>query len=158
MKVTKYTNIKDSDAKKVNEILNVYLASLHVHYANLRTHHWHVKDSYFFVTHEQTEELYNEAFEQIDAVAERILMLDGNPVRKFAEIEKLSKVAEVEVTTDSVEIVKYILDTTKVLNELEREILDLTDEVGDITTNDLITGYLAGREKMAWMLVSFLNK
>lgn len=158
MKVTKYTGITEENAKKMVKGLNEYLATLHVHYSNLRTHHWHVLGKFFFDIHKATEELYDEAFEQIDEVAERILMLDGVPVRKFDEVLMLSKLKETETLVCPRQIVEYILETTKLLIELERELLELADELGDVVTNDLLTGYIVKREKLAWMYVAFLTK
>ena len=43
--------------------------------ANLRNFHWNVKGHGFFVLHSKYEELYNDAAEKVDEVAERILQL-----------------------------------------------------------------------------------
>ena len=49
------------------------LADLQVFYSNLRGFHWNVKGHGFFVLHSKYEELYNDAAEKVDEVAERIL-------------------------------------------------------------------------------------
>ncbi|WP_297717500.1 Dps family protein [uncultured Porphyromonas sp.] len=154
MNVIDTTGIKEENAKKMVKALNGYLANLHVHYSNLRGFHWHIEGINFFGMHAKLEELYDEAFEQIDAVAERILMLDGTPVRIFSDIEKSATIKETEVVKDDKKIIKHLLDAFKILIEQEREIIALSDEIGDVTTNDLITGHLTAREKTTWMFTA----
>ena len=53
----------------------------------------------FFVMHSKYEELYNDAAEKVDEVAERILQLGSNPESRFsaylqsAELKKLVSLA-----------------------------------------------------------------
>ena len=155
MKVKDYTNRPTKGSKAVAEALNVYLASLEVYYFNLLGYHWHVTGKAFFTVHEQIEKMYRGVAEQIDEVAERILQLDAVPVRKMAEIQKLSEIKEAEIVSAPEKIMAEILATYKILTQIERDLLDKADSAGDEVTADLITGYLAEREKTAWMLVQF---
>ncbi|MBR8704244.1 DNA protection during starvation protein [Porphyromonas levii] len=157
MKVINITGLKKENAEKMVKALNNYLANLHVYYSNLRGYHWHVEGIHFFGMHSKLEELYNEAFSQIDEVAERILMLDGTPVRMFSDITALATLKEVGVTTDATAIVKDVLATIKSLIAQERELLALADELDDTTTDDLITGFLTGHEKQAWMFTALMK-
>ena len=60
--------------------LNCLLSDLNVFYRKLQNYHWNVFGKDFFVVHEKLEELYNEINEQIDEIAEHILMLGGTPL------------------------------------------------------------------------------
>lgn len=155
MKVTDYTNLKAADAEKIAKALNEYLASLQTHYFNLLGYHWHIVGKSFFSVHEVLEKMYDHTAEQIDGVAERVLQLNGVPVRKFSDILKLTKVKESEVTSNPNEIVSHILETYKGLTKLERQIIEIAEEAGDVVTADQLTGYLIEREKTAWMLVQY---
>ena len=67
--------------KKVENIVNelsVLMADFQVFYSNLRNFHWNVKGHGFFVLHSKYEELYNDAAEKVDEIAERILQLGSN--------------------------------------------------------------------------------
>lgn len=154
IRVTDFTNIKVSDAKSVADMLNTYLASLNVLYANLHGYHWHVQGPAFQIMHEKTEEMYDAVAGQIDEVAERIIMLNGTPVRLYDDIKKLSKIEEAaaEAPTEAKEIAEAVLGHIKVLTDLERKGIDTAEEANDPVTADMLTGYLAGREKQAWML------
>lgn len=154
LKVTKYTNMKSSDAESVVGMLNTYLATLTTLYANLRGYHWHVRGALFSVIHEHTEEMYDQIADQIDEVAERIIMLDGIPVRRFDDVKKLTKIQEAaaEALSCGKEITMAVLDDIKVLTDMERKGIETAEDANDPVTADLLTGYLAGHEKQAWML------
>ena len=157
MKVIDTTGLKKGNAEKMVKALNNYLANLHVYYSNLRGYHWHVEGIHFFGMHAKLEELYDETFAQIDEVAERILMLDGTPVRLFSDITALATIKEVGVTTDAKAIVTDVLASLKTLIAQERELLALADELEDSTSDDLITGFLSVREKQAWMFTAMMK-
>lgn len=159
IRVTNFTNMKADDAKTVVDMLNDYLASLQIFYHNLHGYHWHVQGPLFTIVHEKTEAMYNQVALQIDEVAERILMLDGVPARCFDDVKKLSKIAEEgpKALSDGEAISMAILESIKVLTDLERKGIDTAEEAGDPVTADMLTGYLAEREKHAWMLASALK-
>ena len=60
--------------------LNTFLSDLNVFYRKLQNYHWNIYGKDFFVVHEKLEEYYNEINEQIDEIAEHILMLGGIPL------------------------------------------------------------------------------
>ena len=96
-----------------------------------------------------------ERFEKIDEVAERILMLGGTPENRFSEQLKVAKLPEVTGINCSDCAVSHILDAYKYLIGLEKEALTVAEEVHDVVTADMLTGYIAEQEKMVWMLVAF---
>ena len=53
-----------------------------------------LKDPNFFSLHEKFEELYNEASQYVDDLAERILAIGGNPVGTLKESLEISIVDE----------------------------------------------------------------
>ena len=55
--------------------LNTFLSDLAVFYRKLQNYHWNIKGEHFFTLHEKLENYYDEINEQIDIVAEHILML-----------------------------------------------------------------------------------
>ncbi len=155
MKTLNFTGLNENSVQKVNNALAQLLADFQIHYANLRNLHWNIKGRGFFILHEKYEELYNSVATKIDEVAERILQLDGTPEHRFSEYLKKAKVQELAVISNNDEGLKYILDTTKTLIAEERNVLAIATEAGDDVTVGLITDYLAGQEKLVWMLAAY---
>ncbi|MDY0083751.1 MAG: DNA starvation/stationary phase protection protein, partial [Ignavibacteriaceae bacterium] len=139
------------------EALQHLLADYQVFYTNLRGLHWHVKGKNFFVMHEQFENLYNNAAEKVDEIAERILMLDGIPVHNFSEYLKITGVKESGYVTDGDAGLKLVLDTYSHFIARERAILKLASEVGDESTVAMMSDYIKEQEKMVWMLVAYAS-
>lgn len=75
------------DSTRCSKRIKSTSSKLTVAYTKLHNFHWYVKGPNFFSLHEKFEELYNEASQYVDDLAERILAIGGNPVatlkRKF---------------------------------------------------------------------------
>lgn len=158
MKTLDYLHLNDTKVADVVSALNQLLADFQVHYTNLRGFHWDIKGHGFFVLHSKFEDMYNDAAEKVDEIAERLLMLGCTPENKFSEYLKIAKVKEFSGISCGSEAVDHILDTYKYLIGAERKLIDLADEAHDDVTADLMTGYLKEQEKMVWMLVAFSTK
>lgn len=140
------------------ESLNELLANFQVYYQNLRSVHWNVKGNNFFALHEKFEELYNEAQLQIDEIAERVLTLGKTPLHTFQDYLDHSKVKPAKNVHKDEEAVKVVLDSIKELLILEREILEKSGEMNDEGTNAMMSDFIAGQEKTAWMFNSWLDR
>ncbi len=141
-------------AEKLNELLTDY----QVFYMNARGFHWNIKGKKFFELHLKFEELYNDALLKIDEIAERILTLGYTPIHSFSDYLKISKIEEAKNISDGDKSVEVILKSFKTLLEIEREILDLSDQANDEGTNSLMSDYIPQQEKLVWMYSSYLNK
>ena len=76
--------------------LNEFLADLNVFYRKLQNYHWNVQGKDFFQVHAKLEELYNEINEQIDEIAEHILILGGQPLGTVKDYLDISTIKEAE--------------------------------------------------------------
>lgn len=155
MKTLDYLHLNEVKVVNVVSALNQLLADFQVHYTNLRGFHWDIKGHGFFVLHGKFEDMYNDAAEKIDEIAERLLMLGSAPENKFSEYLKVSRVKEISGVCCGNDAVERILCTYKYLIGEERKLIDLANEIHDDVTADLMTGYLKDQEKMVWMLVAY---
>ena len=101
MRTLDYIKLDSAAAAKVVESLQQLLADYQVFYANLRGFHWNIKGHGFFVLHSKFEDLYNNAAEKVDELAERILMLGGVPKNKYSDYLKVSNIKEGRVSSSS---------------------------------------------------------
>lgn len=97
--------------------------------------------------------MYDNTAENVDEVAERILMLGEVPIHNFSQYLKLAKIEETTLVTDGEEALQYVLNTFRYLLSLEREILSAASEINDEATIALMSGYISEQEKDVWMLV-----
>ena len=148
MKTLDYIHLDASAVSNVVASLKQLLADYQVFYTNLRG---------FFVLHGKFEDMYNNAAEKVDELAERILMLGGEPENKFSEYLKVARVKEVSGVSCGDEALKNILDTYGYLIGEERKLLSLASGAGDEATVALMSDYLKEQEKLVWMLVAYLT-
>jgi starvation-inducible DNA-binding protein len=148
------------DRKKsaqLTEKLNELLANYQVFYQNLRGFHWNIQGPSFFELHAKYEQLYTVANEAVDAIAERILTLEGRPMHAFSSYLNTASINEVKEADTSRETVSATLENLKVLIALEREILNLSDDADDEGTSALMSDYIREQEKTIWMLKAYLT-
>lgn len=138
--------------------LNDLLATYQIHYQNLRGLHWNIKGENFFELHVKYEELYIRTQDVIDEIAERLLSLDAHPLHRYADYLEKSALKENNTITDGKGGVDYLVNSQKTLIQLERELLNLTDELNDEGTNALMSDFIREKEKTTWMFKAWLNK
>jgi len=158
MRTLDYLGLDENKVNKVVEGLAQLLADFQVYYTNLRGFHWNVKGSSFFIMHEKYEEMYNDAAEKVDEIAERILQLGATPESKFSEYLKISQIKEAELVTSGREARELLFGWLKSLIAQERALLVLASDANDEVTVSLMSDYLQGQEKLLWMLVAFATR
>ncbi len=147
-------------ATKTNETVkqaNQVLVNLQVVYQNFRTLHWLVKGADFFVMHKYFEDAYNEVADQVDEVAERILMLGGIPIHQLRDYVEQSTIASVVEVPKGKESLKIAADNYEQLLTAYREIVKIAAENEDEGTVAMFSDFIGSTEKQLWMINSTLN-
>ena len=155
MKTKNLIGLDSENAQQVVNLLNELLANYQIYYQNLRGFHWNVRGNRFFVLHAKFEELYNDAIEKVDEIAERILTLGGVPLHSYAAYTTLKAKENV---TDGDACLRAVVEDVQVLLKQEREILSVAAEIGDDGTQDVFSSYVSSQEKLLWMLDAYLNQ
>ena len=158
MKNSSIVGLKEADCKKIAEKLNVLLANYSIFYQNTRGAHWNIKGNDFFFFFFKFEELYDGLVLKIDEIAERILTLGYTPRHNFSDYQKLSTIQESKEVSDGNKCILNILESFKTVIELQRELLEITDQAGDEGTNAQMSGYITEQEKLVWMYNAYLGK
>ena len=131
----------------------VYLANLAVWNAKLHNLHWNVVGGAFVQVHEYTEKLYDEVFEQNDAVAEAAKMRDKFPPVRLTEYLELATIEELDARAFPVkEVVAIVLEDMLKMQALAKVIRDGADEQGDDLLVAQFDGYLEFYAKQVWFL------
>ena len=102
--------------------LNPLLADYAVFYQKLRNYHWNVKGPLFFNLHEKFEELYLDAAEKVDGIAERILALGAKPHSTMAEFLGAASLEEDAGNPDANGMVKNLIADMEALRAKAGEV------------------------------------
>jgi len=134
--------------------LNQLLSDSQVYYQNLRAFHWLVKGPQFYQLHGLFEQMYNQVNDDIDDIAERILMVGGSPLHSFDDYlsqARLKPARDLSLPTDILPVV--VANKEQLLVQF-REIMALAGEIGDEGSASLMSAYIGAAEKELWMLNS----
>jgi starvation-inducible DNA-binding protein len=145
-----------NQSKELAKKLNVLLANFQLYYQNLRGLHWNIKGRNFFELHLKFEELYTDAQEKVDLIAERILTLEETPLHTFSDYIALSEIKIGKNITKDEEAVNLIVSSLASLLKIERTILNLSDAAEDEGTNAMMSDFITDQEKTVWMLKAWL--
>ncbi|MBE7660832.1 Dps family protein [Tenacibaculum finnmarkense] len=154
------TTVLGLDSKKSIQLvaeLNTLLANFQVYYQNVRGLHWNIKGKSFFELHVKFEELYTDAQEKVDLIAERILTLQGTPLHTFDDYIKLATVSIGKDISNDEKAVALVVDSLAELLKIERAILAISDDANDEGTNSMMSDFIAEQEKTMWMLNAWLG-
>lgn len=148
------------DKNKTDQLtkeLNNLLANFQVYYQNVRGLHWNIKGKNFFELHLKFEELYTDAQEKVDLIAERILTLQGTPLHTFEDYQSQVSVPIGKNISNDEEAVSLVVNSLTELLKIERVILDLSDESEDEGTNSMMSDFISEQEKTLWMMNAWLG-
>lgn len=158
-KSTKVTAIglDSKQSEKLAAELNVLLANYQLFYQNTRGLHWNIKGKHFFELHVKFEEIYTDAQDKIDLIAERILTLEFTPFHTFSDYLKNATIKEGRNISEAKQAVDLIVSSLKTIIILERSILQTASKLNDEGTTSLITDFITQQEKEIWMYSAWLK-
>lgn len=138
--------------------LNRQQANALVTFLNYKKYHWLTYGPLFRDLHLLFEEQGNGVFATIDELAERSLMLDGQPV---ADPTDYLPVATVQPSTGKLSVrqmVEEAIATHELIIKEMHQDAETADDAGDIGTADLLTRLVQEHQKYRWFLKELLQK
>jgi starvation-inducible DNA-binding protein len=149
----------------VAQALQNMLKETYALYLATHNYHWNVEGPHFFSLHHLFEQQYNDLFQAIDLIAERIRALDAYALPyQFEEVlEKLRHVKNpLEAKdADAEEISIRMIDNLVVLNEeaieAARQVKAAAESVKDDETFDMMVERTQVHQKALWMLKSLIK-
>ncbi len=157
----KETNVLGLPVKEAEVIaaeLNILLANFQVYYQNLRGIHWNIRGKRFFQLHVKFEELYNDAQQKIDMIAERVLTLGATPLHTFEDYVANNKLRVGKNISKDTEAVNLIIDSLADLLKIERVILEESANINDEGTNSMMSDFIKEQEKTVWMMKAWAEE
>jgi len=137
--------------------LNKTLSNYFVMFVKLQRYHWFVQGKQFFVLHEKFEELYKMFGDDIDVIAERILMINGKPYATMAKFLEEASLEEANADHRETEMLTQLKeDFETIVKDIKEEGIPLAEEAKDEPTADLLIEYQSKLEMHLWMFNAYL--
>jgi starvation-inducible DNA-binding protein len=154
---TKPTTSATRTDSRLIEGLNLVLADSYALMALTHLAHWNVEGSDFYALHKSFQEQYENLFEAIDEIAERVRALDAYAIGGLNTLAKTAGIEEFKSPMPARDyLAALIVAHEKVVDDLAR-VRDLAGEVNDLQTQDLMIERLTWHEKTTWMLKATLK-
>ena len=152
------TGIEEGKRKEIAQGLQKLLADSYCLMVMSQNYHWNVQGPQFRDLHLMTEDHYNDLFEAIDEIAERIralgFLVDGT-MKAFNDNTDINlpnhNLSQQEMIID-------LLQGHETVAKTARGIVPKAADAGDEVTVDLLTHRMTNHEKIAWMFRSMLER
>jgi starvation-inducible DNA-binding protein len=139
------------------DALNLVLADSYALMALTHLAHWNIEGPDFFELHKALEHQYEELFDAVDEIAERVRALGAYAI---GGLSKLAQTASMDEFTSPLPQKDYvaalIVAHEKVLEDATKT-RTLSGDLNDLETQDLMIKRLAFHQKTLWMLKSCLK-
>lgn len=142
---------------RVVDGLNLVLADSYALMGLTHLAHWNVEGSDFFPLHKAFQEQYEDLFEAVDEIAERVRGLDAYAA---GGLSRLAKMAEMDEFTSPIPQKDYVAALIVAHEKLIEDALHTREAAGqtnDLETQDLMIKRIAKHQKTTWMLKSYLK-
>ncbi|WP_047981194.1 Dps family protein [Ornithinibacillus contaminans] len=136
--------------------LNQLLSNQFVMYVKLHRYHWFVQGKHFFQLHALYEEMYTKFANDLDQVAERILMIDGKPLATMSKYLKETTLVEANADDKEEELMDQLAnDFKQLITEIRDQGYVFAEERHDEPTKDMLVKLVGDYEKYRWMLSAY---
>ena len=150
--------IEPEKAEQIVDALNTDLAAAYVLYHQVKKHHWNVEGAEFLELHEYLGEITADLEQGADELAERAQAIGGVPLSGGANYEAH---APIEPEGDDVYDVRTSLENDMeafgVIIESMRDHIELANDLGDYTTEEILRDNLQTVEEHAHHLEHYLE-
>ncbi len=154
------TKTPAATAKKDTRIvdgLNLVLADSYALMALTHLAHWNVEGPDFFPLHKAFQEQYEELFEAVDEIAERVRALEAFAIGGLQTLGSVAQMEEFKAPMPQKDYVAaLIVAHEKVIDDAVRT-RDQAGAAQDLQTQDLLIKRVQSHEKTVWMLKSVLK-
>lgn len=139
-------------------VLETLIANEMVLFIKAKNYHWNVVGVHFKPLHEFFDEIAGSTQDIIDETAERIRALGAFVPAGLALFASQTSLQEEQKTGLKAEkMVENILKDYELIISSLKEGIEIADDLDDVATEDMLTGFLRDHEKTAWMLRSHLQ-
>lgn len=145
-------------ARGVAAALGAMLGDTFRLYVKVHGFHWNATGPRFRMLHLMFEEQYQELWQALDPIAERIRALGRPAPGSLQAIAALGDLPEADGVQGAGAMLQAALDGHLALARRAKAALRIAEDADDPATADLLTQRLASHDKTAWMLRAVLSE
>jgi starvation-inducible DNA-binding protein len=142
---------------KTLENLEKTLATSYALALKTQNYHWNVVGGNFKSLHELFGSQYEELFDAIDEIAERIRALGSKVEGSFENFSKVSMIKSGDKNFNNNEMLKDLIADHEILINFMKKAIKTSQDEEDEATADMFIGRVEVHEKAAWMLNSSIS-
>ncbi len=149
-----------SNLKISQELLNQILANQSILLMQTLHYHWNLVGPEFNDYHTLFDKQYNQLFENMDKIAERVRAVQGQALGSFKHILTTATIKEDtgKLPTPK-QMVKNLLEQyEKLIEQIRKSIITLDKKTTDFGSINFLEELIMQHEKTAWMLRSLSSK
>jgi starvation-inducible DNA-binding protein len=146
------TGLETAAYAAVATALGTVLADSYQLFIKTQGVHWNVAGASFFGIHKLTEAQYEDLYEAIDMIAERIRALGHKAPASYTTYGELSRITDEDRPQDAGAMLAMLVRDNGLVCQSLRDAIDVAEDHEDVVTADLLTDRLAKHEGNAWML------
>ena len=150
------TGVTQPDTRVI-DALQVVLADSYQLMSLTHLAHWNVEGQDFFALHKAFQEQYEDLFEAVDELAERIRSLDAYAIGGLATFAAAAQMEEFKSPMPQKDYVAALIVLHEKLIDDDTSTRDAAGLSNDLQTQDLLIKRLEFHEKTVWMLKSYLK-
>jgi len=142
----------------LTQALTVLLNSNFVLYTKTHSYHWNITGPLFHELHHMFEDQYNNLWENVDTIAEKVRQLDA-PVRITPETQKSLSIVDSDVEImEELEYVESLYRDHNRMIMLLNKVFDIAEAVDDQAVMNYIAERLDFHKKTRWFLKATLDR
>lgn len=139
---------------KIASALQVTLANSFTLYLETHKFHWNVVGANFGPLHLLFEEQYNDLWESVDLLAERVRALDMETIGTYRDFLNLSSFEITENNPDALTMINILIDHNEQLVACFNTLAEIAEEEKDQGTLNIAADRIDALEKSLWKLKS----
>ncbi len=149
-----------NDMKISQELLNEILANTSILLMQTLNYHWNLEGPEFHDYHLLFDKQYNQLFEDMDKIAERVRAIQGQALGSFKNILATASMKEDSGKAPKPKqmIVNLLKQYEALIEQIRSSLEKLDKKSTDFGTINFLEELITQHEKTAWMLRSLVSK
>lgn len=139
------------------DLLKTYLASTFAYYLKAHYFHWNVEGPDFGELHAFFSEIYQDAFEAVDTIAEQIRTTEEYAPGSLTRFHELTQIPDQIKVPRARLMLEELLKDTQTMKDLSKQVFDVSTQEGRDDIANFAADRLAQHGKYMWQIKSYLK-